>query len=36
MNAILAIALEKHENFRTSMGFEPVTSQCQCVNALTN
>ena len=33
MNAILTIALEKHENFRTSMGFEPVTSKCQCINA---
>ena len=29
------IAMEKPENFRTSTGFEPVTSRCRC-NALTN
>ena len=35
MNAIYAIAEEAFKKFRTSMGFEPVTSRYWCV-ALTN
>ena len=35
MNAIFCNCLKKPENFRTSTGFEPVTSQYRC-DALTN
>ena len=35
MNSEMAYCVEKPENFRTSTGFEPVTSRYRC-DALTN